>query len=181
MLNAMDVELSDCLLEDAWLQFVATTAHHKTMKGLNGISRALTRTDHRKQSPIDRARISALQAGAFLTKAEHARFDKRTDGLCQTCQQPDTRQHWMICPKKRISRLRAHLDADRALKLPQCTLNHLLVPQLDEERRFQAMLGSLSRQIDFSLSPHQSTHCMTSSQMVHADDYIQQLLRQHGV
>eukprot|EP00435_Cladocopium_sp_Y103_P018213 s3515_g4.t1 len=128
-LMTMDGKTLSFLLEDAWLQFVAAQAKHRTMCDLAGIDGFLTKLDCRSMSALDRARVSALHSGAFMTSLEHSKYDSTKSPLCPLCNCPDDREHWLRCPRfQHLRNAIPHWCADN-LELPVCTLNHLLVPR----------------------------------------------------
>eukprot|EP00438_Fugacium_kawagutii_P004928 Skav217267 [mRNA] locus=scaffold47:1421391:1425681:+ [translate_table: standard] len=116
-------------LEDAWLQYVASQVKHRTMHDLDGLDGYLTKLDLSTMSALDRARMSALQSGAFLSNYEHARYDDSKQAVCSLCGCPDDRVHWLLCP--RFQHLRDAIPDWRTdhAELPSCTLHHLLVPR----------------------------------------------------
>ena len=117
------------LLQDGWLQNVAAKVNHDTMKDFNGLDPYLTLHNAARLQPIDRARLSALQSGAFVTALEHSRYDDEKCAICIHCRLPDDRTHWLTCP--RFANLRDSIpnwSVDN-LELPLCTLHHLLVPR----------------------------------------------------
>jgi hypothetical protein len=126
----MDDKTLDTLLQDAWLQYVAAQTRHKTMHGLQGLDGFLTKLDCSQMCSLDRARVSALHAGAFMSHYEQAKFDPDKTPMCSLCNTEDDRQHWLRCP--RFLSLRNRIPGWRPdnLELAPCTLNHLLVPRL---------------------------------------------------
>ena len=60
-LKLMDAKTLDTLLEDAWLQQVASSVKHRTMHGLRGIKGFLSKLDANTMTALDRARLSALR------------------------------------------------------------------------------------------------------------------------
>lgn len=131
------------LMQDAWLQYVASQVHHKTMQGLNGIDKDLTLLDASSMLPIDRARLSALHSGAFISVAEHAKYDEEKISVCALCGIDDDREHWLQCP--RFQTLRLGIPgwlADNAA-LPRCTVNHLLAPRLPKLVEWRHLLYQL--------------------------------------
>eukprot|EP00435_Cladocopium_sp_Y103_P060150 s1104_g21.t3 len=117
------------LLEDAWLQYVATKVNHKTMDGLRGLDSFLTKLDHDTLTATNLARVRALQSGAFVSSWQHAKYDRTKQPICQCCMLPDTQKHWLRCP-----RFAAHrVDCPELLSwvddLPDCATLHLLAPR----------------------------------------------------
>lgn len=113
------------LLEDAWLQFVASRTKHKTMAGLHGMDGYLTKLDQAHLSPHHQH----LSSGAFMTNYEHSRYDEQKTPMCPHCQVEDDRAHWLICPRYQM--IRDEIPAWRAdnVELPACVVHHLLVPR----------------------------------------------------
>ena len=148
LLNLDSAQL-DALLEDAWLQYVATTCKHKTMAGLVGLSSFLTRLDHQTLPAIGRSRVSALQSGAFMTTVEQAKFDPSKKPHCTLCNEPDNRRHWLNCPRFSVQRIRARIDPQCLRDEPDCVVQHLLVPKLPEEKRMRQFLHSIPRNWNF--------------------------------
>ena len=71
----MDNKSFRFLLEAAWKQHVASKVNHKTMCGLHGLDGYLTKLDSARLSVLDRARLSALHSGAFMSQYEHSKYD----------------------------------------------------------------------------------------------------------
>eukprot|EP00435_Cladocopium_sp_Y103_P002738 s2367_g1.t1 len=139
----MDDKSLRIVLQDAWLQFVASQVKHQTMQGLDGLDRELTLLDASTMTPVDRARLSALHSGAFVSIAEHAKYDAEKIPMCQLCGIEDDTEHWLHCP--RFQQLRFSIPgwlADNAA-LPRCTVNHLLVPRLPRKINWRHFLCSL--------------------------------------
>ena len=128
-LATVDRKTPTFLLEDAWLQYVASQTKHRTMMDLTGLDGYLTKLDCKHMSALHRARVSALHSGAFMTSYEHSKFDVEKSPMCILCHCEDDKEHWLRCP--RFQHLRNNIPdwcADN-LELPKCTLNHLLVPK----------------------------------------------------
>eukprot|EP00438_Fugacium_kawagutii_P025923 Skav202342 [mRNA] locus=scaffold2638:36667:46016:- [translate_table: standard] len=88
---------------------------------------------HLPQGPpaVGAVAVSALQSGAFISNAEHAKYDKQKSPDCQLCDCPDDRAHWLRCPRFASIRQQIEdwpMDVDQ---LPACALHHLLVPRLE--------------------------------------------------
>ena len=81
-LSEIDAKTLHLLLTDAWMQHVAASSKHATMSDLVGLDSYLTLWDATRLNPLDRARLSALHSGAFMTSLEHARFDSEKRALC---------------------------------------------------------------------------------------------------
>ena len=144
-LQTIDSMLLDQLLEDAWMQFLASSCKHKTMRGLQGMSTRLTRLDHHRLSVLDRARVSALQAGTFMTKDVHAKYDQNKTPLCDRCNEVDDRRHWLCCPRYSTQRLQSRIDTQRLREMPDCLVFHLLVPKLPSELRMRQYLHHIPK------------------------------------
>ena len=128
-LKMVDNKTLKLLLEDAWLQYVASQVRHRTMKGLVGLEGFLTKLDCKTMTALDRARISALHSGAFMTNFEHAKFDIEKSPMCALCHCEDDREHWLRCPRYQALRNDIPDWCPDNLELPSCTLHHLLVPR----------------------------------------------------
>ena len=116
--------------EQAWLRFVGHTHQHRvTMVDLRGIDLALLRASAAGLSALNLARTHALQAGAFVFDAAHAKFDLAKSGMCRLCGVEDTKFH-RVCVCPRFQELRApHVWAtSRWPDLPVCLTHHLLAP-----------------------------------------------------
>lgn len=142
------------VLRDAWLQFVAGQVKHKTMHGLQGLDEHLTLLDAKSMSPLDRARLSALHSGAFITAYEHSKYDATKTPMCTTCATEDDRAHWLQCP--RFASLRSSIPGwlPDNVELPCCMIHHLLVPRLPRVVQLQQLLYDLAQDpITFCLVP----------------------------
>ena len=142
-LLTVDTHFLRMTLRDAWFQFVASNARHKTMCDLHGLDEYLTLLDAKQLSSHHRALVSALHSGAFISDAEHSKYDAEKPAVCSHCLCPDTRAHWLQCP--RFASLRAQID-DWPLtldQLPACTLNHLLVPRQSIAVQWRSALWSM--------------------------------------
>eukprot|EP00435_Cladocopium_sp_Y103_P012354 s2527_g3.t1 len=142
------------VLQDAWLQFVASQVNHKTMRGLQGLEGSLTLLDVRKMLPLDRARYSALTSGAFVSTYEHAKYDHTKTPMCTLCAVEDDRFHWLQCP--RFQHLRRSISGWLVdnVELPSCAIHHLLVPRLQSLRQWRDWLHALPQdRFQFCFSP----------------------------
>ena len=148
------------LLEDAWLQFVASQVRHKTMQGLNGMDGFLTKLDAIQLSALDRARLSALHSGAFMSHNEQSKFDVEKTPMCAICQEEDDRKHWLQCPRYQHIKNNIVDWREDNLELPHCTLYHLLVPRLQCLVHWRHLLSALEEDGTFFLvsPPKQGYH-----------------------
>eukprot|EP00438_Fugacium_kawagutii_P035741 Skav229335 [mRNA] locus=scaffold2596:64523:66364:+ [translate_table: standard] len=127
-------------LEDAWLQYIATQVNHKTMDDLVGLDGYLTKLDLDSMTALDRARLSALHSGAFISNSEHARFDADKNATCELCHCVDDRFHWLQCPRFRHHREAIPNWLQDNVELPRCTVHHLLVPRQQALVRWRQLL-----------------------------------------
>ena len=125
------------------MQYVASQTKHKTMRDLLGIDWELTLHDARTMTPLDRARLSALHSGAFISNSEHAKFDKSKMPICSLCQEEDDRAHWLVCPRFQSLRLSIPGWLNDNVELPACTIYHLLVPRLLQLEQWKDKLCSI--------------------------------------
>lgn len=125
----VDAKTLSTLLEDAWLQYVASQVKHKTMDGLQGLDGFLTQLDFKQMNSLERARVSALHSGAFMTNYEQAKFDPEKTPMCPLCNCEDDRRHWLLCPRFQHFRHQITGWQSDNLELPHCVLHHLLVPR----------------------------------------------------
>eukprot|EP00435_Cladocopium_sp_Y103_P072449 s162_g40.t1 len=142
-LLTMDSKTLRTLLQDGWLQYVASQTRHRTMRDLSGLDGRLTLMDAASMLPLDRARLSALHSGAFISNFEKSKFDEEKTPFCTMCNQEDDRAHWLCCP--RYAHLRATIPGWHAdnVELPDCMINHLLVPRLSQLVQWRAMLYAI--------------------------------------
>jgi ribonuclease HI len=94
-------------------------------------------------SPLDKARLSALHSGAFISNAEHAKYDMEKFAICHICHLEDDREHWLICPRYQHIRQSIPGWFPDNVEQPRCVLNHLLVPKLEPLVRWRQMLYEL--------------------------------------
>ena len=130
-------------LQDAWLQYVASTIKRKTMCDLTGLDGPLTLWNTKRMLPLHRSLLSALHSGAFLSAHEQSRFDDEQTPFCTLCGCEDDRQHWLQCP--RFANLRANIPGwhvDNG-ELPDCLVNHLLMPRLPLAVQWRRALWTL--------------------------------------
>ena len=139
----MDNKTLTTVLQDAWLQFVACQIKHQTMQGLHGIERSLTLLDTAQMSPLDKARLPALHSGAFISNAEHAKYDMEKFAICHICRLEDDREHWLICPRYQHIRQSIPGWFPDNVEQPRCVLNHLLVSKLEPLLHWRQMLYEL--------------------------------------
>lgn len=101
------------------------------MNGLHGMDGFLTKLDSAHLTTLDRARLSALYSGAFMTDSEKAKYDPEHLALCTHCNCDDDRAHWLVCP--RFQHVRDAIPDWRYdnAELPSCTRQHLLMPRLE--------------------------------------------------
>eukprot|EP00438_Fugacium_kawagutii_P028124 Skav229523 [mRNA] locus=scaffold887:112665:113618:+ [translate_table: standard] len=155
----MDAKTLRLLLEDAWLQHAAHTTNHRTMVDLHGMDGFLTKLDTLNMTPLDRARISALHSGAFMTNYEKSKFDPEKTAFCEICHCEDDRAHWLICPRFQHLRDRIPDWTMDLHTLPLCTQHHLLVPRLRCHVAWKSHLCSQQDQgFNFLVSPPTHGH-----------------------
>eukprot|EP00435_Cladocopium_sp_Y103_P032314 s106_g8.t1 len=118
------------LLHDAWCQYISAMTKHNTMKDLIGMDHFLTTYEYGKLLPKERALLSALQCGAFVSSSEHARYDSGKSKMCVPCDCVDDRAHWLQCPRFQDLRLAIPGWSPDNVELPQCVQQHLLIPRL---------------------------------------------------
>ena len=143
----------EALLLDAWFQRIASQVHHRqTMHDLRGVDVDLAFFDRKSLSPPDLGRLMALQAGAFLTQEQKAKFDLTKQPDCPLCGVPADLVHWFHCPE--LAPLRTdHTSMLRWFRdLPSCTLHHLLVPRAAEFGQMKRYLLGLIDQTEVFLS-----------------------------
>ena len=142
-LRYIDGKTLQAILQDAWLQFVASTLQRQTMKALHGLDGHLTLLDTKDIGVLDRHLVSALHSGAFMTSYEQAKFDPEKSAFCVHCECEDDRAHWLQCP--RYDHLRGRIPgwhSDNCM-LPDCLLHHLLVPRLEISVSWRAALWAI--------------------------------------
>ena len=126
----MPLTLLKRLAQHAWLQWVSSQVRHREhMRLLHGIEPALLHLDAHRHTPLDAARQAALQSGAFIFPAQHAKFDSSQSGLCPVCQVVDDHRHRVCdCPKFASARLGFPGVAEVWDSLPSSFTHHLLAP-----------------------------------------------------
>ena len=142
-LLTLDNKTLTAQLRDGWLQYVASQTKHKTMHGLHGIDGQLTLLDTANMLPLERARLSALHSGAFISNYEHAKYDEEKTPFCTVCNIEDDREHWLHCP--RFAHIRDSIPdwLPDNVELPKCMLNHLLVPRIPQLVHWRSLLCNL--------------------------------------
>ena len=151
----MDDKSLDLLLRDAWCQYVAASVNHKTMQGLHGMDFYLTTFEYTKLAPLERALLSSLQSGAFISEYEHAKYDAEKRQICLHCQCEDDRAHWLSCPRFQSLRLAIEGWCPDNVELPRCTTHHLLVPRQQAAHEWRSELLKIPDRTDvfFFASP----------------------------
>ena len=146
-------------VEHAWLQHVARAHQHRdTMKQLTSLDVQLLRLDKAGMTPLDQARLAALQTGAFLTPASHSKFDNTLTGLCACCHVPDTISHGLrYCPKFQELRAPYASVLESWDQLPVCVTHHLLFPENPHYRDLRVRLQALPDQTAASRSLQSAT------------------------
>ena len=148
-----DARLLRDRLFDAWLNFVSSQVKHKTMHDLIGIEKSLTFWVGTKTNSLERARISALQSGSFISDSQKAKFDGQKVPLCERCNVTDDRKHWLLCPEKQKFRHDFPPDWPTMIRdLPDCTTYHLLVPWQSELHLLDDYFDSIPEEADHFLS-----------------------------
>jgi ribonuclease HI len=100
------------------------------MRDLDGMDYYLTTFHSKKLGSLERALLSALQSGAFISASEHARYDASKQSLCNLCQCEDDRAHWLCCPRfKHLREAIVGWHPDN-IELPSCVVHHLMIPRL---------------------------------------------------
>lgn len=114
------------------------------MKLHNGIELDLTLLDHHKLTGVERARVMALQSGAFIGSSQHSKYDPTKLELCTSCNVRNDRKHWLICPlMQKHWEILAPDDQQRLLQLPDSVIYHLLVPYSPDLHRLRQHHESL--------------------------------------
>ena len=141
----MPLSLLRLTVEHAWFQVVASRhCHRRTMSDLHGNEPSLARLDWTSLSPLDKARLAAIQSGAFMFPAQQAKFDKQQTGDCQLCQVRDDNEHRLcVCPRYQAHRPPCRDTLDRWVSLPSCLTHHLLPPRQPSLSAFRAMLHAI--------------------------------------
>ena len=155
------------LAETAWLRHVGLAHQHRaTMRDLCAIDLDLLRTDCSNLVPLDLARQSALQSGAFVFASSHSKFDSSKTGQCELCGVLDDACHRMChCPRYALERDPFQWVCDRWDTLPVCLTHHLLVPANPFGPGFRSMLHAL---VD-STNQHQSLDVSVGTQHIFTD------------
>ena len=126
------------------------------MHGLHGIDGQLTLLDTANMLPLERARLSALHSGAFISSYEHAKYDEEKTPFCTICGLADDCEHWLHCP--RFAHIRDSIPdwMPDNVELPKCMLNHLLVPRIPQLVQWRSLLCNLkygTQTFQFPLPP----------------------------
>ena len=153
-------------LQEGWLQKVAHEVRHKTMRDLAGLDGELTLLDHGKLLRIESARVSALHSGAFVSNSQKGKFDVSKTPFCSECNMVDDRCHWLSCPKMEAHR--QHFPWNWATiqsSLPDCTIFHLLVPQIPDLDLVTSMLADLP----LNWTDFQTSQCISGIQHLFTD------------
>ena len=82
----------------------------------------LTTCNYEKLLTRERALLSALQSGAFISASEHAKFDVSKPRICPICQQEDDREHWLYCPRFQHLRQAIRGWFPDNVQLPPCVI-----------------------------------------------------------
>ena len=82
-LMTLDGKTLQAILADAWLQYAGTTIQRHSMTGLLRIDGYLTLLHAQRLPSLQRTLLSALHSGAFMTSAEHSRYDEEKIPFCQ--------------------------------------------------------------------------------------------------
>ena len=154
-LLGMPLNLLRSVVRRAWLFYVASQHRHRdTMSDMLGMEPALCHLDASRLSPLDRARLSAIQSGAFLFEAHHSRYDVTKTGLCQRCGVPDTVRH-RLCECPRYSEARDEVGWATSLwpVLPKSMTHHLIAPSCPLFLEFRRYLAGLPMPLGFRPVP----------------------------
>ena len=128
-----------------WLAHVADLhRHRKTMHDLIGIEPSLALLDRKSLSPLDLSRVHALQSGAFLAPAAHAKYDTSQAGICHTCHVLDDVRHRVCeCPHFIAARDGLEWVVQDWPHMPTCMSHHLLSPSISEVQQVRTCLHQL--------------------------------------
>ena len=128
-----------------WLAYVAdNNRHRKTMLDLVGLEPSLALLDRSQLSLLDTSRTLALQSGAFLTSASHAKYDASQTGVCSICHVLDTVQHRVCqCPRFQEARQGCEWISQDWHHMPVCLSHHLLPPAIPELQQLRILLHEL--------------------------------------
>ena len=138
-----------------WLTMVAGKhQHRRSMQGLDTIDWDLCQLDKSRMSPLDQARIGAVQSGAFWTPHVHSKFDNTKSQVCRHCGVKDDVQHRLCeCPRFEQHRHDVRWVLDLWSVLPPCTTHHLLAPQCEFQKQLRQELVALPSGFVFEQVP----------------------------
>ena len=119
------------LMEQEWVNMVARQhTHRQAMQELSSLDLSLAHLDAGRLSPVEKARVSALQSGCYIVDAQHCKYDTTKTGQCSLCGVPDTVEHRVKdCPRFLESRQGSENTLAEWAVLPKSPTHHLLVPQ----------------------------------------------------
>ena len=117
-------------VEEAWGHVVARAHRHRpTMADMQGLNWAGQRRLVQHLTPLQRARLSAIQAGSAYLPVQQSRFDNKRDPNCPRCRVPETVEHRLLyCPRFEAARADARLIPSQWEALPVSFTHHLLLP-----------------------------------------------------
>ena len=173
----LDGQTLRLFLQDAWLQHVASSIKRKTTNDMHGLDGYLTLWNTQKMLPLPlhRSLLSALHSGAFISDFEQSRFDEEKTPFCSQCGCEDDRKHWLQCP--RYANLRFHIPGwhvDNA-ELPDCLVNHLLVPRQPlavQWRRALWHLEDCTKSFCLQTPPKELNHLFTDGSCTPGDHAV---------
>ena len=124
-----DREMLATLLRQAWCDYVVRrTRSRKSLQELPSLCLRLSRVGEAELTPLELARTRAIQEGAFLTPWQHSRYDTSAKAMCPACDQPDTQEHWLRCPRYEEIRAQTGVDQLNLEGIPPFAKQHLLGP-----------------------------------------------------
>ena len=116
---------------DAWYQHVAARMQARSSyEDLQGVNVPASQHQEGRLLPLQRAQITALREGAFVTARHYKHYDVQQDGSCHICGQQDSLEHRCLhCPGFQRVRQQHGEAVQRWRSLPTCLTHHLLAPR----------------------------------------------------
>ena len=153
-LLSLDNRALDRLLHRAWLRHVAyQISTRTTFEGLGSLDMSLCKIGEGCLNAMQKAQVRALQAGAFLSPWQQAKFDTTATERCPTCGAPDTQKHWLRCERYAHHRIEAQLESSSIDSLPDFAALHLLGPESPALAEFHAWLLALPVDAEYLSAP----------------------------
>ena len=150
-----------------------------SMRDCAGLDRAVLQFDSSRHTALDRALLSSLNSGAFLSASYQAHFDLTKSRACPHCHQDDFHGHWPTC-QGFVQHRPVGGWPDGFEQWPQSQVSHLLPPRNPCDGALKKYLSQVpDLTADFASFPsHGRQHLFTDGGCeTHVNPWLSRMVR----